>query len=57
MKYSFMTLAIVLCCSCCLAGVGQGNAPAKQTSAFEQMLIDSEKVIYCGCEEGRCGFF
>lgn len=56
MKYSFITLAILLCCICCLAGAGQGNAPAKLPSAFEQTLIDSEKGFIAAAKKGDVGF-
>ena len=56
MKYSFMTLAFLLCCTFSLAGVGQSNGAAKQPSAFEQTLIDSEKGFIAAAKKGDVAF-
>jgi hypothetical protein len=56
MKYSFMTLAILLCGVCFRSRPGQATGPAKQPSAFEQTLMDSEKGFVAAAKKGDVGF-
>jgi ketosteroid isomerase-like protein len=56
MKTSFITLALLLCCTLCLARVGQANAPAKPPSALEQTLMDNEKSFLAAVKKGDAAF-
>ena len=56
MRNSFITLAILLCCTFSLARGGQANAPAKPPSALEQTLMDSEKSFIAAAKKGDIGF-
>lgn len=57
MKTSFITLALLLCCTLSLAREGQANAPAKPPSALEQTLMDDEKSFLAAAKKGDAAFF
>ncbi len=57
MKYGFVVLMILLCCSLAVAGLGQANAPAKALSPLEQTLMSAEKGYIEAAKKGDVAFF
>lgn len=57
MKYGFVALAILLCCSFSVARAGRENPPAQPSNPLEQTLIDAERNFIEAARKGDVAFF
>lgn len=56
MRAGFVVFIVLLCSALSFAAPGQGNAPAKPLTAFEQTLMDCEKGFIDAAKKGDVGF-
>jgi hypothetical protein len=57
MKYGWVILAILVCSAVTVAGVGQGNSPAKALTPLEQTLMVAEKSFVDAAKKGDAAYF
>jgi hypothetical protein len=57
MKYGWVILAILVCSAVTVAGVGQGNSPAKVLTPLEQTLMVAEKSFVDAAKKGDAAYF
>ncbi len=57
MKSGLVAFIVLVCCTCSVARVAQGNAPAKAPSQLEQTLMSAEKSFVEAAKKGDIAFF